>query len=106
MRFYKDDLNEVKNMILAYINGVQAVYHYSSLGRNIDFTIVHLELMSQTPFSEHGGRHKQLLKSFCEYQSSQNSHNEGSDANHWDIALDLTGLDLYSVAKGGILSLH
>ena len=82
--------------MLAFMNGVQAIYHYKSLGRAIDFTIgklnykrvcchtlkivcfcfflfsfhiVHLDMMTRTPFSEYSGEREKLLTSFCKYQS-------------------------------------
>ena len=45
------------------------------------------------------GEREKLLTAFCKYQSSQNKHDD-SDPNHWDIALDLSGLDFYAAASG------
>jgi hypothetical protein len=42
-------------MLLAFMNDIQAIYHYKTLGRTIDFTIVHLEMMQRTPFYESAG---------------------------------------------------
>jgi len=86
------------------MNAVQSIYHYKSLGRVIDFTITHLEMMASTPFPEYGGEREELLKSFCKYQSSQNRHDD-SEANHWDIALDLSGLDFYAGASGSFVTM-
>ena len=95
MRFYRGNPDDIQDMLLAFMNAVQSIYHYKSLGRIIDFTITHLEMMASTPFPEYGGEREELLKSFCKYQSSQNRHDD-SEANHWDIALDLSGLDFYA----------
>ena len=54
-RYYQGDQNEIKNMLLAFMNNIQAIYHFKSLGRTIDFTIVHLEMMQRTPFKESRG---------------------------------------------------
>jgi hypothetical protein len=45
------------------------------------------------------GEREKLLTAFCKYQSSQNKPDD-SDPNHWDIALDLSGLDFYAGATG------
>ena len=45
------------------------------------------------------GEREKLHTAFCNYQSSQNKHDD-SDPNHWDIALDLSGLDFYAAASG------
>ena len=55
-------------MLLAVMNQIQGIYHFKSLGRKIDFTIVHLELMKGAAFPEHGGEREQLLTEFCKYQ--------------------------------------
>lgn len=91
-------------MLLAFMNGVQAIYHFKSLGRRIDFTIVHLELMSSSPFNEGRGEREALLTNFCKYQSSQNVHDD-TNPRHWDIALDLSGLDFYDGRSGSTVTM-
>ena len=68
LRYYRGDSNKVVTMLLAFMNGIQAIYHFKSLGRRIDFTIVHLELMSSSPFNDHRGEREGLLTDFCKYQ--------------------------------------
>ena len=65
--YYRQD-NKIVNMLLAVMNQIQGIYHFKSLGRKIDFTIVHLELMKGAAFPEHGGEREQLLTEFCKYQ--------------------------------------
>ena len=65
--YYSQD-NKIVNMLLAVMNQIQGIYHFKSLGRKIDFTIVHLELMRGAAFPEHGGEREQLLTEFCKYQ--------------------------------------
>ena len=50
------------------------------------------------------GEREKLLTAFCKYQSSQNKHDD-SDPNHWDIALDLSGLDFYAAASGSYVTM-
>ena len=69
LKYFRGDTNKVTSMLLAFINGIQAIYHFKSLGRRkIDFTIVHMELMTKTPFDEKYGEREGLLREFCKYQ--------------------------------------
>ena len=54
--------------VLIVINGIQALYHYPSLHRTVDFSIVRLELQTTSQFNNFGGERNDLLSSFCEYQ--------------------------------------
>ena len=67
MRYFRQE-NKIVNMLLAVINQVQAIYHFKSLGRKVDFTITHLELMKGAAFPEHGAEREKLLYAFCNYQ--------------------------------------
>ena len=93
IQFYREE-NKVQNMILAFMNGVQSIYHFKSLGRVIDFVLVHVEMQSGWTFSNNAEREK-YLNNFCQYQAGLND--KGS---HWDIALDMSGLDFYAGASG------
>lgn len=91
---YDDD--QVKEMLLAYVNGIQALYHHPSLGLKIDIVLVRMDIMRTQPQDlPHFGGHTQfLLKSVCNWMSARNPKRE-DDPNHWDISLYVTGLDLY-----------
>jgi hypothetical protein len=67
-KYFHQDSNKVINLLLAFMNEIQAIYHFESLGRKIDFTIVHMELMTSKVFSDFGGEREKLLNSFCKYQ--------------------------------------
>ena len=67
MNYYNSE-DKIVNMLLAFMNQIQAMYHFKSLGRKVDFTIVHLELMKEAAFPEHDGERLQLLTEFCKYQ--------------------------------------
>lgn len=86
------DDHKIRDLLLAYMNGVQALYHHSSLGRPIDITIVYMEIMEHQPrdMVHHNGERGQLLDSFCDYQKN---HNPGDDTNpqHWDMGLYISG---------------
>ncbi|XP_050077090.1 A disintegrin and metalloproteinase with thrombospondin motifs adt-2-like [Anopheles maculipalpis] len=85
----------LRDFLLAYINGIQALYHHPSLGQGVDIALVYLELMRIQPSTmpHYNGERNLLLDSFCSYQ---NSLNQG----RWDMALYLSGLDFYAVENG------
>lgn len=100
--FFNYDDEKMRNLILSYINGVQSLYHHSSLERRIDFTIVYLEIMAeQSKEMPHAyGERNALLDSFCSYQKSLNP---GDDRNpkHWDMAIYVSGLDFFAFDQNG-----
>uniref|UniRef100_A0A182M5L6 Peptidase M12B domain-containing protein n=1 Tax=Anopheles culicifacies TaxID=139723 RepID=A0A182M5L6_9DIPT len=85
----------LRDFLLAYINGIQALYHHPSLGQGIDIALVYLELMRTQPSAmpHYNGERNLLLDSFCSYQDSLNR-------GHWDMALYLSGLDFYAIENG------
>ncbi|KAJ8736459.1 hypothetical protein PYW08_007115 [Mythimna loreyi] len=92
--------SDLRDMLLAYINGVQALYQHSSLGTHIQLSLVRLTLLRSQPsslpaYAERG----RLLDSFCAYQRSLNVDDD-DDPQHWDMALLLSGLDFYSEEGG------
>ncbi|XP_063549121.1 A disintegrin and metalloproteinase with thrombospondin motifs adt-2-like [Cydia strobilella] len=95
---YKE--TELRDMLLAYINGVQALYQHWSLGIHIQLSLVRLTLLRVQPaaLSRHAERGR-LLDSFCAYQRTLNVEDD-HDPDHWDMALLLSGLDLFSEEGG------
>lgn len=98
--FDNDDL-KLKDFILAYVNAIQALYHHPSLGAPVDITVVYLEVMKRQPddMPHYRGERESLLDSFCLYQNKLNKGDD-SDANHWDLALYVSGLDFYAIENG------
>ncbi|XP_037913532.1 A disintegrin and metalloproteinase with thrombospondin motifs adt-2-like isoform X2 [Hermetia illucens] len=99
--FFDNDDQKLVEMILAYMNAVQAIYHHSSLGIPIDISIVHIELMHKQPSTlpHHNGEREALLDSFCAYQKRLNPPGD-DEPNHWDMGLYISGLDFYSYENG------
>ncbi|GAB0098114.1 Peptidase M12B domain-containing protein [Sergentomyia squamirostris] len=99
--FFRYDSKQLRNMILAYLNSVQALYHHSSLGEEVDIVVVYMEIMRQQPrdMPHHDGERGMLLDSFCSYQKHLN---RGSDADphHWDMAVYISGLDFFAWENG------
>lgn len=85
---YDDDPERLRDMILAYVNAVQSLYHHESLGTRIDLVVVYMELMQRQPVEmpHHRGERSRLLDSFCAYQGALNPTGDESET-HWDMAL-------------------
>lgn len=81
---------------------MQALYHLPSLGTRLELSIVYMEFHAKQPSTlpTYGGERGQLLNSFCQYQSKANEPSD-SDAEHWDMALYLSGLDFYAKDSRG-----
>ncbi|CAH2050237.1 unnamed protein product, partial [Iphiclides podalirius] len=91
---------DLRDMLLAYVNGVQALYHHPSLGTRIQLSLVRLTLLRSQPseLPPHAERGR-LLDYFCAYQRSLNVDDD-EDPQHWDMALLLSGLDFYAEEGG------
>lgn len=92
---------ELENMILAYMNGVQALYHHPSLGTSLELVLVRLDIMKTQPTNmpHYDGERSKLLDSFCAYQNSINPLGD-DNPDHWDMALYVSGLDFYAIENG------
>ena len=99
--FFNRNEMRIRDMLLAYINGVQALYHHPSLGAKIDIALVRLELMRRQPtdLPHYDGERGDLLESFCKYSQRHNSK-EDDDPYHWDMGLYVSGLDFYAKMDG------
>ena len=73
--FFDGDEQKVIELALVVINGIQALYHYPSLGRVVDLSIVRLELQTTSQFDNFDGERNGLLTSFCEYQGPDSIEN-------------------------------
>ncbi len=45
-KFFDGDKQKIRNLLLTFVNGMQAIYHYPKLRTFVDFTIVYIELVS------------------------------------------------------------
>ncbi|KAF7280146.1 hypothetical protein GWI33_006323 [Rhynchophorus ferrugineus] len=99
--FYGYDDKKLQTMLLAYINGVQALYHHPSLGTGLELVLVRLDIMKTQPreMPHYNGERSQLLDSFCEYQASINPRDD-SNPDHWDMGLYVSGLDFFAYENG------
>ncbi|KAI9556544.1 hypothetical protein GHT06_016334 [Daphnia sinensis] len=91
---------KLRELVLAFVNAMQALYHLPSLGQQVDLAIVYMEFHAKPPATLHtGGERGQMLDSFCAFQTKLNKPSD-NDAEHWDMALLLSGLDFFAVEKG------
>ncbi|XP_071455114.1 A disintegrin and metalloproteinase with thrombospondin motifs adt-2-like [Hetaerina americana] len=99
--FMGNDDKQIIDMLLAYMNGIQALYRHPSLGpKSVEIVIVQLELMSRQPSAiPLDGERGTLLDNFCAYASRKNPKGD-SNPDHWDIALLVSGLDFYAIEGG------
>lgn len=99
--FLDDDDEKIRDMLLAYVNGIQALYHHPSLGVTIDVSLVRLDIIQRQPpdLPHFGGERGSLLDSFCHYAMARNPP-EDAHPHHWDMGLYVTGLDLYAIENG------
>lgn len=90
--FFDYDDEKLRDMLLAYVNGVQALFHHPSLGKSIDIVLVKIEIFKKQPsdLPHFEGERNQLLDSFCLYNER---HNPKGDENpdHWDMGLYISG---------------
>lgn len=94
----RDEENEVFDLVITYVNGIQAVFHHPSLNVSIKISLSYMEIFqSQPPNLPHfEGDGLKLLDSFCKYANTYNPVGD-DDSYHWDIGLYITGLDLYTL---------
>jgi hypothetical protein len=79
---------------------MQALYHLPSLGQRVDLSIVYMEFHAKAPATLiNSGDRGKLLDSFCAFQTKLNKPSD-NDAEHWDMALLLSGLDFYAIEGG------
>lgn len=105
--FLDEDDGRIRDMLLAYVNGIQALYHHPSLGVPIDISLIRLDIIQRQPFDlpHFGGERGSLLDSFCTYANARNPPEDApssspSPSRHWDMGLYVTGLDLYAIENG------
>lgn len=97
---FRYDSEKISDLLLAYLNGVQALYYHPSLGEPIDIILVYMEIMKQQPkeLPTYNGERSDLLDAFCLYQTAKNPRD--GEEGHWDMALYVSGLDFFAWENG------
>lgn len=80
---------------------VQLLYNDDTLGHRIKFVLKRLEILYKDPTDLHRPYDiDNLLTNFCSWQRKENPPRD-SDPLHWDHALILTGLDVFTINSKG-----
>ncbi|KAG8187103.1 hypothetical protein JTE90_004849 [Oedothorax gibbosus] len=89
------------DLILGFVNQMQALYQQPTLNKKIQISLVRLEMMKKQPadLPHSDGDRDKLLDAFCAYQAKKNPDSD-SDPNHWDLALYISGLNFFAMEKG------
>ncbi|XP_047503003.1 histone-lysine N-methyltransferase 2D-like [Penaeus chinensis] len=90
------------DVVLGYVNGIQALFHHPSLGQKIHLVINHIEIMAEQPSTlpHYGGDREKLYEAFRLYNEKRNAEAENLvDARPWDMGILISGLNFYSVHK-------
>ena len=97
---HSDPDQRVVDLLLTFINSIQAIYHFKSLGTKVEFSISHMEIhKTRGVFDDHGGDRGPLLTSFCQFQGDLRP-DEGKPG-HWDIGLLVSGVDFWAADSSG-----
>ncbi|XP_043226943.1 A disintegrin and metalloproteinase with thrombospondin motifs adt-1-like [Amphibalanus amphitrite] len=89
---------EITNFVMAMVNAMELLYDDSSLERKIRFVLKRLELLKTNKAELKQQRDiNAFLTSFCQWQQGQNVASD-ADPLHWDHAVLLTGVDLFTAA--------
>lgn len=91
-KIFDNDRKEVRKMLEAYLNGVQAIFHNPTIETPMDIIITEIYFMKKkSKFLGHIPKMTQLLPKFCEFQEQINFPND-THPKYWDIAILLTGI--------------
>ncbi|XP_037772688.1 uncharacterized protein LOC119568305 [Penaeus monodon] len=90
------------DVVLGYVNGIQALFHHPSLGQKIHLAINHIEIMAAQPSAlpHYGGHREQLYDAFRLYNEERKEQAANLvDGRPWDMGILISGLNFYSVHK-------
>ncbi|XP_067211027.1 A disintegrin and metalloproteinase with thrombospondin motifs adt-2-like isoform X2 [Linepithema humile] len=101
--FLRFHYKKLRNLIFAYVNQIQLLFHHPSLGVSIDIWLVHLEIMQEQPKSlpvydfekKKIFTASEILQSFCNYATLSLRKKR-----HWDLGLYISGLDFSFIRQG------
>ncbi|XP_059088723.1 A disintegrin and metalloproteinase with thrombospondin motifs adt-1-like [Tigriopus californicus] len=82
--------NVISSIILVVVNGMNAIYHHPTLGRNVIFVVNDIEIMDGvSPYHSNGERNN-LLRAFCNYHTSKNKDRK------YDLGVLFSGIDMWA----------
>ncbi|XP_071533227.1 A disintegrin and metalloproteinase with thrombospondin motifs adt-1-like isoform X2 [Panulirus ornatus] len=97
---YLGSREALTEFILAYINGIQALFHHPTLGQKVKLVINYIEVMAQQPETllHFGGDREKLYDSFRLYNDRKiQSVVNMVDVLPWDMGILISGHNFYSV---------
>lgn len=90
---------KARDLIEAYLNEIQTIFHHPSIGNPIDLLITDIyEISLKSEILNHVQNSSQILHQFSEYQQKLNSRND-ADVQKWDIAVLITGGNLSNLTN-------
>lgn len=106
MPFLDNDKDKLRNIILMYVNSIQAAFHDPSFGASLDISLVRLDIMEKQPSNLPvlDSNIEKLFDSFCNYSKTLNPPDD-NDPLHWDIALYLTAINTYRTEQNRKISI-
>lgn len=109
---FGNDRKQIREMLEAFLNGVQALFHYPSIGTPIDMIITEIYYIpKKSKVLGHFKNYDQLLNAFCTFQEQIN-YPDDTHPKHWDIAVLITSMNATEKSKlaaeniGGIAYLN
>lgn len=97
---------ELVTFVLTILNAVQMLFKHDSLGRNIDITVVELEILKLQPKDLVPSENiDTYLTNFCVWQHHRRKSSV-VDTSRWDHALLLSGINMFVVDEKGTRKRH
>lgn len=86
---------KIQDMVTIYMNGVQSIFHHSSLETKVDIAITQMyKIPNKFDLASENATHRaNVIHPFCHYQHERKFPND-THPKYWDIALLLTGLKI------------
>ncbi|XP_077499607.1 A disintegrin and metalloproteinase with thrombospondin motifs 18-like [Amblyomma americanum] len=106
--FPGDDADrELVTYVLTIMNAVQMLFKHESLGRNIDVTVVELEILKLQPRDLTPSENiDTYLTNFCVWQHQRRRTASAQGTPRWDHALLLSGINMFVVDEKGLRKRH
>ncbi|KAH9366484.1 hypothetical protein HPB48_015278 [Haemaphysalis longicornis] len=102
-----DPEQELITYVLTIMNAVQMLFKHESLGRNIDVTVVELEILKLQPRDLTPSENiDTYLTNFCVWQHQRRKAASAQGTPRWDHALLLSGINMFVVDEKGLRKRH
>ncbi|KAL3252391.1 hypothetical protein MRX96_017704 [Rhipicephalus microplus] len=103
----EDTDRELVTYVLTIMNAVQMLFKHESLGKNIDVTVVELEVLKLQPRDLSPSENiDTYLTNFCVWQHQRRRAASAQGTPKWDHALLLSGINMFVVDEKGLRKRH